>query len=133
MVPLNPPLACAPAEDLRPSQVRHLSALKAKKHLRWKLGSCLDTVADKITKRRLEWLGHIACMPEHRIPKMALFGCVRACVCVCVCVRVCVCVCVCVCVRVHTCVCMGRGGQAIREGEEGLKAKVQRSVLSWVG
>ena len=42
-----------------------------------------------------------------------------------------VCVCVHVCVR--TCVCMGRGGQAIREGEEGLKAKVQRSVLSWVG
>ena len=55
-------------------------------------------MADKITKRRLEWLGHIACMPEHRIPKMALFGCVRACV------RACVCVCVCV------CVCMGRGG-----------------------
>ena len=42
-------------------------------------------MADKITKRRLEWLGHIARMPEHRIPKMALFGCVRACVCVCVC------------------------------------------------
>ena len=104
MVPLNPPLACAPAEDLRPSQVRHFSALKAKKHLRWKLGSCLDTVADKITKRRLEWLGHIARMPEHRIPKMALFGCVRACVCVCVCV----------CVR--TCVCMGRGGAGFQGG-----------------
>ena len=79
------------------------------------LGSCLDTVADKITKRRLEWLGHIARMPEHRIPKMALFGCVHACV------RACVCVCVCV--RVHG------GGQAIWEGEEWLKAKVQRSVL----
>ena len=91
MVPLNPPLACAPAEDLRPSQVRHFSALKTKKHLRWKLGSCRDTVADKITKRRLEWLGHIARMPEHRIPKMALFGCM----CACVCARVCVCVCAC--------------------------------------
>ena len=33
MVPLNPPLACAPAEDLRPSHVRHFSTLKAKKHL----------------------------------------------------------------------------------------------------
>ena len=54
-------------------------------------------MADEITKRRLEWLGHIARMPEHRIPKMALFGCVRACV------RACVCVCVCV--RVH-----GEGG-----------------------
>ena len=54
-------------------------------------------------------------MPEHRIPKMALFGCVRACVCVCV--------------RVHG----EGGGQANWEGEEGLKAKVQRSVLSWVG
>ena len=101
MVPLNPPLACAPAEDLRPSQVRRFSTLKAKKHLRWKVESCLDTVADKITKRRLEWLGHIARMPEHRIPKMALFGCVHACVCVCVCVYV----------RMRTCVCMGRGGR----------------------
>ena len=128
MVPLNPPLACAPAEDLRPSQVRHFSALKAKKHLHWKLGSCLDTVADKITKRRLEWLaiGHIARMPEHRIPKMAVW--MRACVRACVRVRVCVCVCARAHVRVH-----GEGGQAIREGEEGLKAKVQRSVLSWVG
>ena len=42
--------------------------------------------------------------------------------------RVCVCTRVCAHVRVH-----GDGGQAIREGEEGLKAKVQRSVLSWEG
>ena len=34
-------------------------------------------------------------MPEHRIPKMALFGCMHACVRACV--RVCVCVCVCAC------------------------------------
>ena len=34
----------------------------------------LDTVADKITRRRLAWLGHIAHMPEHCVPKMALFG-----------------------------------------------------------
>ena len=41
------------------------------------------------------------------------------------------CVRACVCVRVHGD--GGGGGQAIWEGEEGLKAKVQRSVLSWVG
>ena len=28
----------------------------------------------KITKRRLEWLGHMARMPNHRMPKIALFG-----------------------------------------------------------
>ena len=68
-------LACAPVENLRPSQVRHLSGIKAKKHLCRKLGSCLDTVDDKITKRRLEWLWR---MPEHRILKMARFGwCLR--------------------------------------------------------
>ena len=42
-----------------------------------------DTVCGKIGhchRQGLEWLGHIARMPEHRIPKMALFGCVRACV-----------------------------------------------------
>ena len=88
------------------SQVRHFSALKAKKHLRWKLGSCLDTVADKITKRRLEWLGHIARMPEHRIPKMALFGCVRACV------RACAYVCVCACARA----CAWGGGAGYQGG-----------------
>ena len=44
-------------------------------------------------------------MPEHRIPKMALFGCVRACVCVCVCV--------CVRVRVH-----GEGGGGRLSGRE---------------
>ena len=34
----------------------------------------LDIVADKITRRRLAWLGHIAHTPEHCVPKMALFG-----------------------------------------------------------
>lgn len=29
----------------------------------------LDTNEDKIRKRRLEWLGHIAHMPEVRLPK----------------------------------------------------------------
>ena len=33
-----------------------------------------DNVTNKIIKRRLEWLGHIACMPDHRTPKLALFG-----------------------------------------------------------
>ena len=28
----------------------------------------------KITRRRLEWLGHLARIPEHRLPKSALFG-----------------------------------------------------------
>ena len=33
-----------------------------------------ETVSTKIAKRRLEWLGHIARMPDHRMPKMSLFG-----------------------------------------------------------
>ena len=33
-----------------------------------------ETVADKVRKRRLEWLGHIARMPEYRVPKLAFFG-----------------------------------------------------------
>jgi len=31
-------------------------------------------VADKVRKRRLEWLGHVARMPDHRLPKSVLFG-----------------------------------------------------------
>ena len=34
----------------------------------------LETATDKVAKRRLEWLGHLAHMPNHRIPKQALFG-----------------------------------------------------------
>ena len=34
----------------------------------------LEAAADKVCKRRLEWLGHLARMPNHRIPKMTLFG-----------------------------------------------------------
>ena len=33
-----------------------------------------ETAAEKIQKRRLEWLGHLACMPCQRIPKSVLFG-----------------------------------------------------------
>ena len=33
-----------------------------------------ETAAEKIQKRRLEWLGHLTRMPCQRIPKSALFG-----------------------------------------------------------
>ena len=33
-----------------------------------------ETMDTKIAKRRLEWLGHVARMPDHRMPKMSLFG-----------------------------------------------------------
>ena len=33
-----------------------------------------ETVADMVMQRRLEWLGHVARMPDHRIPKSILFG-----------------------------------------------------------
>ena len=32
-----------------------------------------ETVGEKVLKRRLEWLGHLARMPNHRLPKMMLF------------------------------------------------------------
>ena len=33
-----------------------------------------ETVVEKIRKRRLEWLGHLARMPCQRTPKAVLFG-----------------------------------------------------------
>ncbi len=33
-----------------------------------------DLVSDKIQMKRLEWLGHLARMQDHRIPKSVLFG-----------------------------------------------------------
>ena len=32
-----------------------------------------EELIDKIKRRRLEWLGHIACMPDHRIFKQVFF------------------------------------------------------------
>ncbi len=34
----------------------------------------LETVRDMVIRKRLEWLGHVARMPDHRIPKSMLFG-----------------------------------------------------------
>ena len=37
-----------------------------------------ETEAVKVIKCRLEWLGHLACMPDHRIPsQLCLGGCLR--------------------------------------------------------
>ena len=33
-----------------------------------------ETAADKVKKKRLEWLGHLARMPDYRVPKSALFS-----------------------------------------------------------
>ena len=47
----------------------HITALETRQ--RW---GDLETATDKVRKRRLEWLGNLARLPDHRIPKMALFG-----------------------------------------------------------
>ena len=33
-----------------------------------------ETIAMKVMRRRLEWLGHVARMPDHCIPKQLLLG-----------------------------------------------------------
>ena len=33
-----------------------------------------ETVSEKVTRRRLEWLGHLARMPDKRTPKISLFS-----------------------------------------------------------
>ena len=40
----------------------------------WERWGDVETTSDKVTKRRLEWLGHLARMPDHRLPKYLLFG-----------------------------------------------------------
>ena len=34
----------------------------------------VETITEKLMRRRLEWVGHIARMPDCRIPRMCLFG-----------------------------------------------------------
>ena len=34
----------------------------------------VETIAAKLRRRRLEWLGHVARMTEHRLPRICLFG-----------------------------------------------------------
>jgi len=34
----------------------------------------LESISTKLRKKRLEWLGHVARMPSHRIPRICLFG-----------------------------------------------------------
>ena len=34
----------------------------------------METMAEKVTKRRLEWLGHLARMRDNRTPKVSLFS-----------------------------------------------------------
>ena len=34
----------------------------------------VETVATKVAKRHLQWLGHVVRMPDHRCPKQVLFG-----------------------------------------------------------
>ena len=48
---------------------KHITAQEVRQ--RW---GDLESATDQVCKRRLEWLGHLARMPECRIPKMTLFG-----------------------------------------------------------
>ena len=55
--------------------LRHLKSAKAGQHItsqsiRQQWGDS-ETVAEKVSKRRLEWLGHLARIPDHRTPKSA--------------------------------------------------------------
>ena len=40
--------------------------------------ACTRFTSSGSNKCRLEWLGHLVCMPDHRIPKSALFGVVAS-------------------------------------------------------
>ena len=38
-------------------------------------GGNIESVSVKVTKHRLEWLGHVVRIPDHRISKLILLGC----------------------------------------------------------
>ena len=40
-------------------------------HERW---GDTETITTRLKKRRLEWLGHLAVMPDHRMPKISMFS-----------------------------------------------------------
>lgn len=50
-------------------QLQHISNAD----LRHRWGDC-GLISDVLRKRRLQWLGHVARMPEYRLPKRLLFG-----------------------------------------------------------
>ena len=47
----------------------HITTAAVRKHL-----DDMETANEKFIKRRFEWLGHLAMIPDHRLPKTILFG-----------------------------------------------------------
>ena len=48
---------------------QHISSFKVRQ--RW---GDLKTISTRVKQRRLEWLGHLIHMPNHRVPKISLFS-----------------------------------------------------------